>query len=108
MVSWSPKYQPPFAHRHWWLSFLPYWNGEKRLTRNTIKDDIALTPFSPLRLRYRAIWHGSTLHAEVDRIRSIHTGRQPACQKSNELEVSQTPKTFLQRRKKQRELVAPC
>jgi hypothetical protein len=35
-------------------------------------------------LRYRAIWHGSTLHAEVDRIRSIHTGRQPACQKSNE------------------------
>ena len=81
---------------------------EKRLTRNTIKDDIALTPFSPLRLRYRAIWHGSTLHAEVDRIRSIHTGRQPACQKSNELEVSQTPKTFLQRRKKQRELVAPC
>ena len=57
---------------------------EKRLTRNTIKDDIALTPFSPLRLRSRAIWHGSTLHAEVDRIRSIHTGRQPACQKSNE------------------------
>ena len=80
---------------------------ERKLTRKTPRY-FTLTLSSPLRLRYRAIWHGSTLHAEVDRIRSIHTGRQPACQKSNELEVSQTPKTFLQRRKKQRELVAPC
>lgn len=56
---------------------------ERKLTRKTPRY-FTLTLSSPLRLRYRAIWHGSTLHAEVDRIRSIHTGRQPACQKSNE------------------------
>jgi hypothetical protein len=50
-------------------------------------------------LRYRAIWHGSTLHAEVDRIRSIHAGRQPTCQKSNKSEVSQTPETFTKKKK---------
>ena len=72
---------------------------EKRLTRNTIKDDIALTPFSPLRLRYRAIWHGSTLHAEVDRIRSIQN-RSPTCLPKKQLiRVSQTPNHFYKEQK---------
>lgn len=70
---------------------------ERKLTRKTQNLYFTLTLSSPLRLRYRATWYGSTLHAEVDL--SIQTGRQPVCQKSNELEVSQTPNAFYKEEK---------